>query len=256
MFGAFDLVLLRRARTRASGFMSGQPIALARDAVPVGHRGLGRGRGAAGTRLLSAAAQRAAARALDHRDRRLAASCRTPRRGSSAPRPAGIRAPAFLEGTWTIAGRELRQDRSGRLIVTSIIVMVVAAICSCKRTRTGQSMRAVAQDREIASLMGIDVDRVIVMTFIIGGMLAGIAGVLYALTFGRWARRWASCPASPPSPRPCSAASAASRGRRSEAVDPGHPGVGGAVPAAPRLQRARRRSSCEASSRSRSWCWS
>ena len=46
-------------------------------------------------------------------------------------------------------------------------------------------MRAVAQDREIASLMGIDVDRVIVTTFAIGGMLAGVAGVLFALTFGQ-----------------------------------------------------------------------
>ena len=78
-------------------------------------------------------------------------------------------------------------------------------------------MRAVAQDREIASLMGIDVDRVVVITFVIGGLLAGIAGVLFALTFGvRWAPRWASCPASPRSPRRCSAASAASPARRSE----------------------------------------
>ena len=35
-------------------------------------------------------------------------------------------------------------------------------------------MRAVAQDKEIASLMGIDVDRVIVVTFAIGGVLAGV----------------------------------------------------------------------------------
>ena len=41
------------------------------------------------------------------------------------------------------------------------------------RTKTGKSMRAVAEDQEIASLMGIDVDRVVVTTFVIGGMLAG-----------------------------------------------------------------------------------
>jgi branched-chain amino acid transport system permease protein len=50
-------------------------------------------------------------------------------------------------------------------------------------TKTGRAMRAVAGDREIASLMGIDVDGVIVRTFVIGGLLAGIAGVLYAMTF-------------------------------------------------------------------------
>ena len=44
-------------------------------------------------------------------------------------------------------------------------------------------MRAVAEDREIASLMGIDVDRVIVLTFAIGGGLAGVAGVLFSLSF-------------------------------------------------------------------------
>ncbi len=44
-------------------------------------------------------------------------------------------------------------------------------------------MRAVAEDQEIASLMGIDVDRIVVTTFVIGGLLAGIAGVLFALTF-------------------------------------------------------------------------
>lgn len=44
-------------------------------------------------------------------------------------------------------------------------------------------MRAVAEDSEIASLMGIRVDRVVVTTFAIGGLLAGIAAVLYALTF-------------------------------------------------------------------------
>jgi branched-chain amino acid transport system permease protein len=44
-------------------------------------------------------------------------------------------------------------------------------------------MRAVAADSEIASLMGIRVDRVIVTTFAIGGLLAGIAAVLFAITF-------------------------------------------------------------------------
>ncbi len=44
-------------------------------------------------------------------------------------------------------------------------------------------MRAVAEDSEIASLMGIDVNRIVVITFIVGGVLAGVAGLLYALTF-------------------------------------------------------------------------
>jgi branched-chain amino acid transport system permease protein len=45
-------------------------------------------------------------------------------------------------------------------------------------------MRAVAEDKEIASLMGINVDRTIVTTFAVGGAMAGIAGILWGLLFG------------------------------------------------------------------------
>ena len=44
-------------------------------------------------------------------------------------------------------------------------------------------MRAVAEDKEIAALMGINVDRVILITFIIGGLLAGTGGFLYGQVF-------------------------------------------------------------------------
>ena len=46
-------------------------------------------------------------------------------------------------------------------------------------------MRAVAEDKEIASLMGINVDRVVVVTFAIGGALAGVAGLLFVLVFAQ-----------------------------------------------------------------------
>jgi branched-chain amino acid transport system permease protein len=49
------------------------------------------------------------------------------------------------------------------------------------RTRSGRAMRATAQDPEAARLMGINVDRTISLTFILGGMLAGAAGLVYAL---------------------------------------------------------------------------
>src|SRR5262245_58522721 len=50
-----------------------------------------------------------------------------------------------------------------------------------QRTKTGKAMRAVAEDKNTAALMGINVDRVIVTTFVLGAALAGAAGVLFAL---------------------------------------------------------------------------
>jgi branched-chain amino acid transport system permease protein len=86
------------------------------------------------------------------------------------------------------------QDKHGvfgfELTGTQALVLAVAASSMgglwflVERTKTGKAMRAVAEDKEIASLMGIDVDRVIVTTFAVGGAMAGIAGVMYGLLFG------------------------------------------------------------------------
>jgi len=71
-----------------------------------------------------------------------------------------------------------------------ILVLVVAAVAMAglwylvERTKTGKAMRAVAEDKEIASLMGIDVDRTIVTTFAVGGAMAGVAGILWGILFG------------------------------------------------------------------------
>ncbi len=102
-------------------------------------------------------------------------------RGFFGPQPYGYPKPVVLAGNITVFGVTVQKIQ--------LLVLVVAVICMAvlqwfvSRTTTGRSMRAVAQDREIASLMGINVDRVIVTTFAIGGVLAGIAGVLFALTF-------------------------------------------------------------------------
>jgi branched-chain amino acid transport system permease protein len=52
------------------------------------------------------------------------------------------------------------------------------------RTRYGKAMRATAQDMEAARLMGINVDRTIALTFLLGGLMAGAAGLVYALYIG------------------------------------------------------------------------
>jgi len=65
-------------------------------------------------------------------------------------------------------------------ILTALALMIVLWLL-VNRTRTGKAMRAVSFDREAAAMMGIDIDRVIVFTFVLGSALAGAAGVLFAL---------------------------------------------------------------------------
>src|SRR6202022_829958 len=70
------------------------------------------------------------------------------------------------------------------LLVAAVLLMVGLDLFVF-RTHFGSAMRATAQDREAATFMGIDVDRVIVVTFLIGSALAGIGCVLYGLQFAR-----------------------------------------------------------------------
>jgi len=63
------------------------------------------------------------------------------------------------------------------------LLMMAGLLAIVRLTRLGKAMRAVSEDRDAAALVGIDVGRVIIMTFAIGGAMAGVAGVLYALVF-------------------------------------------------------------------------
>jgi branched-chain amino acid transport system permease protein len=94
----------------------------------------------------------------------------------------GYPAITTLNGHWTILGIPIHKTYALAMIVT--VVALVGLSLFVSRTKTGKSMRAVATDKETASLMGINVDRVIVTTFAIGGVMAGLAGVLYATVFG------------------------------------------------------------------------
>ena len=67
------------------------------------------------------------------------------------------------------------------ITISSAFVLMIVLWFLVNRTRTGKAMRATSFDREAAAMMGIDIDRVIVFTFVLGSALAGAAGVLFAL---------------------------------------------------------------------------
>src|SRR5262249_29513261 len=69
-----------------------------------------------------------------------------------------------------------------KLIVLFLTIPMLALLSwLVQRTKQGKAMRAVAQDRDASAIMGINVNRTISFTFLIAGLLAGAAGVLYAL---------------------------------------------------------------------------
>jgi branched-chain amino acid transport system permease protein len=70
------------------------------------------------------------------------------------------------------------------IIVVSAVLMMVLVDQFIRRTRTGRGIRAVAQDPETSSLMGVNSTRIIQVTFLIGGLLAGAAATLYMLQVG------------------------------------------------------------------------
>lgn len=70
------------------------------------------------------------------------------------------------------------------LIVVTTIVLMGAFWLVIRRTALGRAQRACEQDRLMAALSGVDVDRTISLTFVLGGMLAAVAGLLYLLYYG------------------------------------------------------------------------
>ena len=71
------------------------------------------------------------------------------------------------------------------IVIGVAIVMMIALERFVRLTRTGRAIRAVSQDAETAALMGVSIDRVVTITFLLGGLLAGAAGVLFGYSFGR-----------------------------------------------------------------------
>ncbi|MFP5317079.1 MAG: branched-chain amino acid ABC transporter permease [Acidimicrobiia bacterium] len=80
-----------------------------------------------------------------------------------------------------IGGADVRTDKV--LVMVAAIVLMVALDRFVARSRLGRGIRAAAQDPETAALMGVNIDKVVALTFLLGGLLAGAAGTLFGVFF-------------------------------------------------------------------------
>jgi branched-chain amino acid transport system permease protein len=83
--------------------------------------------------------------------------------------------------TWRIAGATLHM-REVLVWVISFVLMVGLQLF-VRRTKMGKAMQATAQDQDAARMMGVDVDRVVMMAFFLGSALAGAAGLIFGLYY-------------------------------------------------------------------------
>jgi len=99
--------------------------------------------------------------------------------------PVYVAVPSVLPrgAVFSVGGVEYTWEKFIVVLITVPVLLVLSWLV--KRTRQGKAMRATAQDRDAAAMMGINVNRTISFTFLIAGALAGAGGLVYALYFGQ-----------------------------------------------------------------------
>ncbi|MFN2146243.1 MAG: branched-chain amino acid ABC transporter permease [Anaerolineales bacterium] len=95
--------------------------------------------------------------------------------------PHNYRKPAVIDGVWKLGDSGIIISYTGVFIFVTSLLMLLGLYFIVQRTKMGKAMRAVAEDKQIAALMGIDVNKVIVFTFVLGSALAGAGGVMLGL---------------------------------------------------------------------------
>jgi branched-chain amino acid transport system permease protein len=94
-----------------------------------------------------------------------------------------VEVPVSFTGTlFTIFGAQVQSYYV--LLAVSAVTMFVFLDRVVALTKLGRGIRAVAEDAETASLMGVDIDRVISQAFVLGGLLGGAAGFLFGISAG------------------------------------------------------------------------
>ena len=98
--------------------------------------------------------------------------------------PFNIHYPDLLPSTQISIGGGVTVSAKSLIIVAIAIILVLALTFFVNGSKLGKAMRATAQDRDAAQLMGININATIATTFFIGAALAGAGGIVYGLYFG------------------------------------------------------------------------
>jgi branched-chain amino acid transport system permease protein len=98
--------------------------------------------------------------------------------------PAQVPFPELISSANILPGEAVIFRWKDLFVIAVTVPLLVALSYFISNTRQGKAMRAVAQDKEAASMVGINVNRTISITFLLGGILAGASGVMYGLFNG------------------------------------------------------------------------
>jgi branched-chain amino acid transport system permease protein len=95
--------------------------------------------------------------------------------------------PPLVTGGYTLIERDgfaVQLSNIQIIVIMTTLVLMLAFARIVSRTRLGRDMRACEQDLPMASLLGVDVDKTISLTFVMGAALASVAGIMYLLYYG------------------------------------------------------------------------
>jgi branched-chain amino acid transport system permease protein len=95
--------------------------------------------------------------------------------------------PPLVTGGYTLVERDgfaVQLSNIQIIVILTTLALMLAFARIVARTRLGRDMRACEQDLSMASLLGVDVDKTISLTFVMGAALASVAGIMYLLYYG------------------------------------------------------------------------
>jgi branched-chain amino acid transport system permease protein len=95
--------------------------------------------------------------------------------------------PPLIHGAYTLLESEsfeVRISNAQIIVVVTTLILMLAFSWLVANTRLGRDMRACEQDLKMAALLGVDIDRTISLTFVLGAALASVAGIMYLLYYG------------------------------------------------------------------------